>query len=208
MIVRRNSTPTTTSRSRQWDENRVAGALAMQTFQRRALVIVPRCNWTGHECDLLVVCQDLRIIDVEIKISRADFKADAKKDKWWQLWDWETDGPWQGHTYARKNRRPRELPRKVWKHYFAVPDEIWSDDLLEFLPSKSCGVITLWRNGGTGHVVANVVKRAVPSRDAEKISPAAAVDIARLASLRMWDSFDRCRQMAEEINANNQAERS
>lgn len=54
-----------------WNANLIAGALARQFFQRKHLVVVPQCNWTGHECDLLVVTTDLRVIDVEIKVSRA-----------------------------------------------------------------------------------------------------------------------------------------
>jgi len=33
-------------------------------------------------------------------------------------------------------------------------------------------------------------ERWVPVRDAYTLSPAEAVDVARLASLRMWDAFD------------------
>ena len=39
-----------------------------------------------------------------------------------------------------------------------------------------------------------VRRPAKPCRGAEPISPAAAVDIARLASLRMWDAYERLEQ--------------
>jgi len=58
----------------------IARAIALQTLARRCVVLVDNCNWTGHECDVLGVTTDLRIIDVEIKISRADFRADAAKE--------------------------------------------------------------------------------------------------------------------------------
>ena len=64
-----------------WSEQLIARTLARQTFEKKNLVIVPNCNWTGNECDLLVVTPDLRIIDVEVKISRSDLKADTKKNK-------------------------------------------------------------------------------------------------------------------------------
>ena len=62
-----------------WSENLIAATLARQIFHRKHLVVVPNCSWPGSECDLLVVTPSLRIIDVEIKISRADLLADTKK---------------------------------------------------------------------------------------------------------------------------------
>jgi hypothetical protein len=64
----------------KWSEYNIARAIALQTLARKCVVLVDNCNWTGHECDVLGVTTDLRIIDVEVKISRADLKADAKKD--------------------------------------------------------------------------------------------------------------------------------
>ena len=57
-----------------WNEGLIARAISLQTLQRKCVVLVPNCNWTGHECDVLAVTTDLRIIDVEVKISRADFR--------------------------------------------------------------------------------------------------------------------------------------
>lgn len=176
-----------------WDANEIARVLARQFFLSKNLVVVPECAWTGHECDLLVVTMDLRVIDVEIKVSRADLKRDASKSKWWRSltaqeaqakgidthrWD-----PWA-------HREPRQWPDKVWKHYVAVPKEIWDDGLFEALPSTASGVLLLARRANRGgRLFVQCQRRATPCRDAQKISPAAAIDIARLASLRMWDSF-------------------
>lgn len=38
-----------------WSDPVIAAALVRQTFQRKCLVVVPNCMWTGHECDLLCV---------------------------------------------------------------------------------------------------------------------------------------------------------
>ncbi len=170
-----------------WSERMIARALARQTFNRQHLVVVPNCTWTGNECDLLVVTENLRIIDVEIKISRADLKADAKKYKWWQTY---TKDPVTGRHKAISPPLPRNHPVKVWKHYYAIPKEIWKPDLLECLPSPDSGVILLFeqRNSVTP-LAASVERRAKPCRDAHILSPAAAIDIARLASLRMWDAY-------------------
>lgn len=198
-----------------WSEHAIAGALVRQTFNRKYLVVVPNCNWTGHECDLLVVTENLRIIDVEIKISRADLKADAKKEKWWHR---EHLGYWPTVSELRHNSRmnelrlereyrrgrykstPKDWPRKVWKHYYALPKEIWNPDLLAALPSAKSGVLLLDRDGyprPVGQAMrVECIRHAQPNRDAPPISPAAAVDIARLASLRMWDAYARLEKRA------------
>jgi hypothetical protein len=171
-----------------WSERLIARAIAHQTFKRRYLMAVPNCNWTGHECDLLVVTDNLRIIDVEVKISRADLKADAKKEKWWRrAYNWPfTYEPCRMHGPPAPDM-PLLHPVKVWKHYYAMPMEIWKDELLEALPSTASGVLLL--NRDEHGVYVHPKRHAKPNRDAEPISAAAAVDIARLASLRMWESF-------------------
>ncbi|KAG1523066.1 hypothetical protein G6F51_014555 [Rhizopus arrhizus] len=83
----------------------------------------------------------------------------------------------------------REWPRQVWKHYYALPAEIWTDELLDCLGSPASGVLLLTNEGG--QVKARVRRAATHNRDAKIISPASAVDIARLASLRMWDAYAR-----------------
>lgn len=172
----------------KWSENLIAGALARQLFNRRGLVVVPNCGWTGSECDLLVVMPDLRIVDVEIKISVADLKADADKFKWYHSWDWRQDGLWDRKTW-RERRRRRDWPNKVWKHYYAFPADLWKPGLMDGLP-KNSGVLLLSKRRD-GSIRVKCVRRAKPCRDAEKITAADAVDIARLASLRMWDMVEK-----------------
>lgn len=182
----------------KWSERAIARALAQQTFNRKYLVVVPNCNWTGYEADILAVTENLRLIDVEIKISRADLKADAKKDKWWR------------HEYVGQPRRVDKLndrgrlvssrrlyaeqaelrtwPRRVWKHYYALPEEIWSDDLLPSLGSEASGVLLL--SGDSNGLRIRCRRPPKPCRDADRLTPAQAVNIARLASLRMWDAYN------------------
>ncbi|MCG2586516.1 hypothetical protein [Massilia sp. TS11] len=182
-----------------WSEALIAGAIARQTFKSRYLMAVPNCIWTGHECDLLVVTDDLRLIDVEVKISRADLKADAKKTKWWETYFFD---PSIGRHTRRDPPLPRSHPPKVWKHYYAMPKEIWSKDLESCLPSPTSGVILLDRDsyprppGASMNV--GVARRATPNRDAQPITAQAAVDIARLASLRMWDALKALEAAREE----------
>ena len=182
------------SKDVKWTERNIANALAIKAFSRRYLCVVPNCSWTGNECDLLVVTENLRIIDVEIKISRSDLKADSGKDKWRYGFDAELDGGYA--AFGNYTPRKREWPNKVWKHYYAMPYEIWDDKLFESMPTQNSGVILLWQEDG---VVYPMVKRmAKPCRDAQQISAQSAIDIARLASLRMWESQRKLDNLMEE----------
>ena len=171
-----------------WSEYSIARAISLQTLAKRCVVLVDNCNWTGYECDVLAVTTDLRIIDVEVKISRADLKADAKKDKWWQQPSW-----W---SHEQKPERVANLhPQKVWKHYYALPKEIWKPELLECLPSSASGVLLLDRDGyprPSGHAMrVDCVRRATPAKNAYRLKPEEVMDIARLANLRMWEAYSR-----------------
>lgn len=169
----------------KWSERQIASRLARITFDRKHLLIVPNCQWPGSECDLLVVTPNLRVIDVEIKISRADLKADAAKDKWFHAWDWKIDGPWG----SGKPRRRREFPRNVWKHYYCMPQEIWRPELLASMSTVS-GVLLIHENRHDSNDFSITCERAAkPNRAAGTIDAEDAIDIARLASLRMWDAF-------------------
>lgn len=176
----------------QWNEGLIARAISLQTLQRKCVVLVPNCNWTGHECDVLAVTTDLRIIDVEVKISRADLKADARKDKWWHRpmgGHYEAD-PNGGKRWVWDTAAPREWPPKVWKHYYAMPRELWDDALFDCLPSSRSGVLLLeQRPGSSVPVLATCERRAVPSKEATKLTAEQAMDVARLANLRMWEAY-------------------
>lgn len=166
-----------------WSEGQIARAIALQTLARKCVVLVDRCNWTGHECDVLAVTTDLRIIDVEVKISRADFKADARKDKWWHRvgMGWGSPTP---------NPVRRDWPPKVWKHYVAMPAELWDAALFEFMPSPASGLLLVReQRSSVAPIAVHCERRAQPNKDAPKLTPAQAVDIARLANLRMWDAY-------------------
>lgn len=169
----------------KWSESLIAAAISTQFLNRQHLVVVPNCGWTGHECDLLCVTKDLRIIDFEIKISRSDFFADAKKNKWWEhtlcLFDRRGD-----HF---KQSKPKEHPSKVWKHYYIMPAEIWTSDMAERLPSQSCGVLLLSERDGKIHI--SCERKAKPSRDYLTLSPTQVIAVARLAGLRMWTMIEK-----------------
>ena len=169
-----------------WSEFEIVRAIGLHVLQRKCLLLVDRCSWTGNECDVLGLTTDLRVIDVEVKISRADFKADAAKDKWWDRYI-----SWDNRDLHTCLPEPQRWPRRVWKHYFAMPAEIWKPDLLEFLPSPACGVLVASRQSHNNVVAVRVMRRATPNRDAYRLSPDEVIDVARLANLRMWDAYQR-----------------
>ena len=184
----------------KWTEQTIGRALCRQTCNRSALVLVPNCNWTGYECDVLIVEKGLRVIDVEVKISRADLKADAKKDKWWHR-EFKGYGPETEDLDAtgrliRRRWNPiyevtaRPWPPKVWKHYYAMPKAIWSPELIDCVPANS-GILLLSEPQAMDRVevVVRVIRPPKPNRDADKLAPAAVLDIARLANLRMWEAY-------------------
>jgi len=181
-----------------WNEASIAAAISRQTLQSRCLLLVDRCNWTGYECDVLGVTAGLRIIDIEIKISRADLRADARKDKWWvrQFGRWSAEA----RAYVKQPDVARPWPPKVWKHYYALPAEIWSDDLLSDLPSRASGVLLL-HGKKDGRVVVECRRRATPDRAATTLTAEQVLDIARLANLRMWDAYEAARVVRAERNA-------
>lgn len=178
----------------------IAGVIARKTLASKCVVLVDNCTWTGHECDVLGVTMDLRIIDVEIKISRADLKADAGKEKWWHR---------RGSSYNQVTRGydnhpgiAREWPPKVWKHYYAMPADIWRDDLISALPSSKSGVLLVSKeNSVWAPVVVRCHRRATPCRDATRLSAANAMNIARLANLRMWDAYSEAEHFRREVAA-------
>lgn len=165
-------------------ERRIASYIARFIFEKRHLVLVPNCSWPGSECDLLAVTPNLRIIDVEIKISRADLKADAKKDKWFHSWDWKIDGPYRPN--GTNGLRPRQWPRRVWKHYYCMPRAIWKPELYDCMNPVSGLLLIQDRDDG---ILVKCERRAKPDTKADRITAEDAIDIARLASLRMWDAY-------------------
>lgn len=166
---------------KKWTEFEIAKTLAMEFFNKEHLVVVDNCGWSGHEADILAVTRDLRLIDVEIKISRQDLKADASKSKWRHY-----------GALSKSQLLPNGMsshPHKIWKHYYALPAEIWKPELFDSLPSIKSGVVllsTVTLKNGKSVVKYKVVRKATPNRNAEKISTADVLNVARLASLRMW----------------------
>ena len=168
-----------------WSEATISKALVHSQLFQRKLLIVPRCHWAGAEADLLAVhTPSMRLLDIEIKISRADLLADPKKDKWWHRkgWDYRTE-TW-------KEERWRTWPPKIWKHYYAMPAPIWhrgKETLIPKLPPAS-GIILLSENESLG-VWAHLARRPKANPRAPALQSVDVMDLARLAGLRLWDAL-------------------
>jgi hypothetical protein len=73
-----------------------------------------------------------------------------------------------------------------------MPSEVWKPELVDCLPSRACGVLLLTkrdRKNAPPVISVECVKRSRPNKNAERLTPEQAVDVARLANLRMWEAF-------------------
>jgi hypothetical protein len=190
----------------KWNEGNIARILAQKLFQTD-ICLVPNCTWTGSETDLLVVTTDLFLIDVEIKISRTDLKNDLKKDKWWSKSYKHRVDPQTGQRLPPEITE-RTHPYKIWKHYYAFPKDLWIDDLYASIPSAS-GVLLLshWKDhlSTADQFSVHCIRRAKPNRKATPILTEHALEIARLANIRMWNAYKQVDVLQEELKAINPA---
>ena len=185
-----------------WTEEKIARVLSTSIFENKYVMTVPNCNWTGYECDLFAVTETLKIIDFEIKITRSDLKSDAKKDKWWdRKWVCDRTDPTNQKDYKFVEKSMTH-PRKVWKHYYVMPSEIWSDDLYTAIPECS-GVILLkdGQSGTYGKICgATLIRRAKPNKDAYVLNKHQVMNIARLLQFRTNDAIKRLEAARCQIN--------
>jgi hypothetical protein len=70
-----------------------------------------------------------------------------------------------------------------------MPKEIWDAKLLAILPEVSGVILVSPDDRYTGGLWVDIIRAAKPCRDAKPISPADAIDIARLTSLRLWTAL-------------------
>ena len=111
-----------------------------------------------------------------------DLKADAAKTKWWH-----TPNNWWRHSQVRPAPEHRDWPRRVWKHYYAMPASIWKPELVAGIGAAS-GVL-LVAETDSGALSVSCARRARPNGERYHLSAADVVAVARLASLRMWDAY-------------------
>jgi hypothetical protein len=151
-------------------------------MRKTCAIILPWSKATGHECDVLGVTTDGMLIDVELKISRGDFSLDQNKQKWWCTL------PSEQGCDGRDLADMRQWPPQAWKHYYVLPAHIWRKRMLEGMPSPRSGVVLIYETGNRG-VTGEIVHAAQPNPDAQPVSVEFALELARVASSRMWENY-------------------
>jgi len=133
----------------------------------RQNLIVPNVFWAMnfHECDLLVVSKAGYLTEIEIKITRADLRADAKK--------------WHGHNSNRIKRL-----------FFALPDYLDLPACINMIPDRA-GIILVRPNAPDVDPIwtprCREIRPAQRNKAAGKIGDAERYKIARLGALRIWN---------------------
>jgi hypothetical protein len=117
----------------------------------------------GHECDLLVITKAGYAIEIEIKISLCDLKADMQK------------------IHNHNSKKLRYL-------YFAIPQNL--EIHIEYIPSKA-GILVLYdtivgRRNGRSTCIKEMRKPQTLSN--YKLTSEEQYRLARLGALRIWTS--------------------
>jgi hypothetical protein len=136
--------------------------IALSTwFDYRTNLIVPNVHWgmNMHECDLLVVSKAGYCTEVEIKISRADLRADARKK--------------HGHEC-----------RRIKYLYFAISDCVKT--YLDLVPERA-GIIIVSRSEFDPDTIrCKRVRDPTCQKYAPKMTELERYKVARLGALRIW----------------------
>ena len=147
-------------------------------FGIRENIIVPNISWGAniHECDLLIIRKSGYGIEVEIKISKSDIKADLKK----------------GHNHVDYFNRIKEF-------YFAIPDYL--EDCLSLIPDNA-GIISVSKNmiAGTLYTQCRTIRKCKMNKNASKFCDNEILKIAHLGTMRLWSSRNKYIELKRKIN--------
>jgi hypothetical protein len=144
-------------------------------YNKRINIIVPNITWglLSHECDMLIIRPSNIAIEVEIKISVSDFKADLLKHH---------------HHKERQNR--------ISEFYYAMPKNIY-EKVKDLIPIDA-GVITcerykyehyskygkkIFSNG----IHTKKVKSAIKIKNARKLTLEEKLKIGHLGCMRIFN---------------------
>ena len=129
-------------------------------FNYRTNLVVPNVSWglgLRYEADLVVVRPSGWALEVEIKCTASDIKADLKKKKW------------------RRGMWPSKLFREMW---FAVPQELAEH------PDIPAHVGLLAVNAGDSWP--KVIRRSQIHTNAERLSGEQIQKLKDLLGMRVW----------------------
>ena len=131
-------------------------------FNYRQNIIVPNISWGFfiHECDLLIIRKTGYVLEVEIKISRADLIKDGEKK----------------HNHEDYFNRIKEL-------WFAIPDYL--EDCIDLIP-KNAGIITVYYNEWAEKLCCKIIRNAVINKNARSLAQNEILKVAKLGTMRIW----------------------
>lgn len=156
----------------KWTEERVATAIAKTLFDWRRNVVVPNLSWgmgLGFEIDLGVLSDSDWLTEVEIKISIADLKQDAKK-------------------YRHRLEASPSAESTIRRKFFALPHEInqkrFNYDRGTTPIPEGCGLIIV--SGAPNGDVAKIETEAPIRQGARKLRADEREKMLRLGYIRFW----------------------
>jgi hypothetical protein len=118
------------------------GVLRWLRFERRCAMVMHERSpwWTGGVPDVIGVTQSAQVIEVEIKISMADFRKDADKYR-------------------------HRIGRYPWQFYYAVPEVLRDKATAEMQLFPAAGLLSVSKLS-----IAVLVLRAETNKTAEKLT--------------------------------------
>lgn len=136
----------------------------MRHFNPRLNTVVPNVSWgIGiHECDVLVVRPSGHAVEIEIKVSVSDLKADAKKH--------------HGHY----SNRIREL-------WFAMP--AFMEPHVDLVPARAGILLLDTRHGST--YVSKTLRKPILNSQARKLTPREIQKVRHLGCMRLMGLMQR-----------------
>jgi len=144
-------------------------------FNWRTTLIVPNVSWgwcLRHEADMIILRPSGWAMEVEIKVTKSDIKADLKK--------------LNSHYSTRI--------RGLW---FAVPD-VLAD--CEFIP-KEAGILSVSTTDKQFFRTVTTIRSPKLNPHAERVTPAEFVKLAELGAMRIWSLKEKLLQMQRKFNS-------
>jgi hypothetical protein len=163
----------------------ITQALYMQDYQKGRRIMAPNIHLLMGEQDFLSVTKAGYASEYEIKMSRADFKADVKKTaaktSRWGLQNGKTHtykhDVLSGKTAPKHGRRNLKVPKWFW---FVVPA-----DLDVEVPAYA-GLIHARLSRGYSGVSLRIVKKAPTIKHATKLGTKEHEQITQSLTYRFW----------------------
>lgn len=156
-----------------WSERSVQDAVYIHCAIKNHEIIVPNSCMFAWESDVVSVTRSGFTHEFEIKITRSDFKQDAKKERTRLLLDPTVTGYFHSHTVSR--------PNYFW---YVTPEGM----IAEAEVPDYAGLIYAMEPVVGYHLYFNTTKEIKPAQriHREKITDAARQQLARSMTVRYW----------------------